>query len=224
MEEVVWFRLLRLCFNARIFLLALTPRYFTIYGPFHQNLTFTYFNDWFQYFPKQLWFSFKCSTLNFWHLFISIWANFKQTAVINVKLIRFMRRLHYPNSCLGKLSNTSCLNEWMNKSVSYPIAFQSFGTMFLLLPEAVGALALVEDVGCELPAFWSHECNGHGFTGSTHRDSLNWWTQSLTGHTHHTHHTTTRHDFISWVRSIHGALMTCQQAPTPHSTALFVML
>lgn len=39
-----------------------------------------------------------------------------------------------------------------------PIALKSFGTVLLLLSKAVGALAFVEDVGCEFSAFGPHQC------------------------------------------------------------------
>jgi len=41
---------------------------------------------------------------------------------------------------------------------------ESFGTMLLFLSKAVGALAFIEDVGGELPAFGPHRCCRHVVT------------------------------------------------------------
>lgn len=39
-----------------------------------------------------------------------------------------------------------------------PVALKSFGTVLFFLSKAVGALAFVEDVGCEFSAFGPHQC------------------------------------------------------------------
>lgn len=50
---------------------------------------------------------------------------------------------------------------------TYPVAFQSFGAVFLLLPEAIGTFRLVENVGRELLTLSvaCHGTNGHRLRG-----------------------------------------------------------
>lgn len=52
---------------------------------------------------------------------------------------------------------------------TYPIGFQSFGTVLLFLTETISALAFIKDVRCELPAIRSprHDCQRSGSVEET---------------------------------------------------------